>query len=167
MSLTQKKKRNYLCQRTTHWIHCRAIKASVCSYGILGLNSEAIKALCWGSSLGITVGGMYIMLNGIEVSKMRDDKCSPRVIVHVSLVSRPFKNSRACVLIHNMFFVSQDYVIGWWQHCLVLTPGYIRPLQPWQRDMFPKMSATQNGVSTGGRCNDGLCLGCLQTGEHV
>ena len=58
MSLTQKKKRDYLCQRTTHWIHCRAIKASVCSYGILELNSEAIKALCWGSIVGITVGGM-------------------------------------------------------------------------------------------------------------
>jgi len=64
------------------------------------------------------------VLNGIEVGEMRDDTCSPRVIVHVSLVSRLFKNSRACALIHNMFFVSQDYVIGWWQYCLVLTPGY-------------------------------------------
>ncbi len=35
-------------------------------------------------------------------------------------VSRLFKN---CILVHNMFFVPQDYVIGWRYHCLVVTPG--------------------------------------------
>ena len=69
MSLTQKKKRDYLCQRTTHWIHCRAIKASVCSYGILKLKSEAFKALCWGSSLGITVGGMCMCWMALKLAK--------------------------------------------------------------------------------------------------
>jgi len=86
--------------------------------------SGSLQSLVLREQFGHHGGRDVYVLNGIEVGEMRDDTCSPRVIVHVSLVSRLFKNSRACALIHNMFFVYQDYVIGWWQHCLVLTPGY-------------------------------------------
>lgn len=51
---------------------------------------------------------------------MRNYTCSPGMVVHISLVRWL---SWACILIHNVFFVSQDYVIGWWQQGLVLTPG--------------------------------------------
>jgi len=61
----------------------------------------------FGSHQSLVLRDVYA-LNGIEVGEMKDDTCSPRVIVHVSLVSRLFKKSRACVVIHNMFFVSQD-----------------------------------------------------------
>ena len=51
-----------------------------------------------------------------------------KVIVHVSLVSRLFKNSTACVQVH-MFFASQDchWVVA---NTVLFSPLDIHPLQP-------------------------------------
>jgi len=84
------------------------------------------------------------VLNGIEVGKMRDDTCSPRVIVHVSLVNRLLKNSRAC-------------------HWVVATlscshPWLFIPCNLDSEIHFQKMNLTQNVVSAVCHCNDGLFI---------
>ena len=89
------------------------------------------------------------MLNGIEVGKMRYDKCSPRVIVHVSLVSRLFKNSRA--------LCPKTMSLGGGNTVSFLTPGY-SSLATLTVRYIPKMNATLNVVSTRGHCNDGLYI---------